>query len=99
MLHVKIDIVPHGVEEGRDTMLELFIGNDGTGPPDIGNYDVYISDPRGKPYPRNERDGWIGRIERHPRHGIHRGRNELVQKALQLHALNEAGLIPVDRWK
>lgn len=81
MLHVKVELVPHGIEAARCVLTEVFVGNDGTGNHDVGNYDVYVSDPRGKPYPRCERDGHIGRIENFNRA---EGRDKLAALALEL---------------
>lgn len=82
MIHVRIEIVPVGEEPKRYIADELFIANDGAGDHTIGSYDVYTSDPRGKPYPRNAREGWIGRIEGVERADGHRRR--LVAAALEL---------------
>lgn len=67
MLHIKVDVVRWGVESMRETVAEVFIDNDGTGSRTVGNYDVYVEDPRGKAHPRDEREGWVGRIEGFPR--------------------------------
>lgn len=83
MLRVKLEVVPFGQEGLASTLTELFIGNDGTGTKEVGHYDVYTSDPRKKPYPRNERDGWIGRIENFNRED---GRDALTAKAFALAA-------------
>lgn len=70
-----------GVEGLRETLTDLYIGNDGTGNRDTGHYDVYLSDPRGEPKPRDTRPGWIGRIEDFDRN---RGRDALAAEALAL---------------
>lgn len=82
MLRVTVEIVPHGDESRAETLTEIFIGNDGTGTHEAGNYDIYTADPRGKPLPRNKRDGWIGRIEGFPREEGHR--DLLSLKAFEL---------------
>lgn len=46
MLHVKIDIVPFGEEEGREQIKELYIANVGRVDGDVCKYDVYLKDPR-----------------------------------------------------
>ena len=82
MLRVRVEIVPHGIESAAEVLEERFIGNDGTGGHDIGSYDIYDEDPRGKPYPRNERTGWLGRIENIRRGPEHRRR--LAAEALEM---------------
>lgn len=81
MLHVKVDVIPFGVEDLRETLTDLYIGNDGTGGHAIGHYDVYTSDPRGLGYPRESRPGWIGRITDFERG---QGRDALAAEALKL---------------
>lgn len=82
MLRVRVEIVPHGVEAAAEVLDERFIGNDGTGGRATGSYDVYDADPRGKPYPRHEREGWLGRIEDYPRSPEHR--RYIAAKALKM---------------
>ena len=45
MLDVKIDLVPFGDESMRNEIIHIVITNDGTGNPEIGNYNVEISKP------------------------------------------------------
>lgn len=102
MLHVSIDLVPHGVEGLRTTLTDLYIGNDGTGTSAVGNYDVYTVDPRETPIERDpshgkraaqrkRRPGWIGRIE-----GFDRelGRNALAACAIALLDAPDARCLP-----
>lgn len=84
LLRVKVELVPHGIEEAATTLTEVCIGNDGTGGPAIGNYDVYLGDPRARAYPRKLRAGWVGRIENFPRHMEGRDRDRLAELALHL---------------
>lgn len=72
MLRVTVEVVPFGIEAAAETLDTIYIANDGTGTPEIGNYDVYTEDPRGGPYPRAERPGWVGRIENLQRGKSHR---------------------------
>lgn len=48
MIHVKIDLVPFGQEEGRKTISDLFICNEGDGGGGWHMYGVYKKDPRFK---------------------------------------------------
>lgn len=82
MLEVKVEIVPWGMESKRYSLTHLYIGNDGTGTRETGNYDVYTEDPRGKDYPREGRPGYVGHLE-----GVTRtkGRDFLAQEALELY--------------
>lgn len=89
MLHVKVDLIPGGHEAARQTLTDLYIGNDGTGDRQTGHYDVYTSDPRKQPYPRETRPGWIGRIEDFDRG---QGRDALAAEALRL-LLAERGAV------
>lgn len=85
MLVVKVEIWPHGDESAATTLDTVYIGNDGTGGGEssaVGNYDVYESDPRGKPKLLAKRDGWIGRIENHDRSEPDKGRLMLACRAL-----------------
>jgi hypothetical protein len=75
VLRVKIELVPHGIEDAKRTLTEVCIVNDGTGDADVGNYDIYLDDVR---------DGWIGRIENFPRYGEQRSRDRLAALALDL---------------
>jgi hypothetical protein len=84
MLRIKIEIVPHGVEELTTVLHTLYVGNDGKGNHSIGHYDVYDEDPRGAPYPRSSRRGWIGRLLWVPRLGTDRNRLRLAERALHL---------------
>lgn len=82
MLRVRVELVPHGVEAGTETLHEVFIGNDGTGyatgPHEggIGNYVVFLDqDPRdllastrSDYMAYSDFPGYIGRID-----GIERG--------------------------
>jgi hypothetical protein len=47
MLHVKIDLVPFGQEEGRRQILDLYIANVGRISPIHHEYHVWCEDPRG----------------------------------------------------
>jgi hypothetical protein len=82
MLRVRVEILPHGDESRAEILEERFVGNDGTGGDAIGNYDVYDLDPRGKPYPRELRTGWLGRLEGRRRGPDHRRR--LAVEALEM---------------
>ena len=86
MLHVRIDVIPWGVERARVTLTDVYVGNDGTGDGATGHYDVYTEDPRGrdKSNGRNTRPGWVGRIENFDRT---RGRDALALEALNLLAV------------
>ena len=42
MLRVTIELVPLGVEGAKRTLKTLEIRNDGTGTPEVGNYDVRV---------------------------------------------------------
>lgn len=42
MLKVKVELYPHGYVEGKQTLAELLIINDGTGTREKGNYNVII---------------------------------------------------------
>lgn len=79
MLHIKIDLVPLGIEEARSTLDNIYVCNDGSGSSEHGNYDIYVEDPRGRDYPRDERPGWVGRLEKFPRS---LGRRALAEQAL-----------------
>jgi hypothetical protein len=81
-LHVKVDIIPVGVEADRFTVEEVFVTNDGTGADGIGNYDVYTQ------RRMSGHSGHIGRIEGFDRQGANANRNELARIALQM--LDEA---------
>jgi hypothetical protein len=83
MLEVHVDLVPWGVEQGRQRLTTLYVGNDGTGTREVGHYDIYTIDPRGtdKSNGRDQRPGWIGRIEDFERS---RGRNALAAEALRI---------------
>ena len=48
MLHVKVDLVPFGQEDGRRQILELYIANMGRISPIHYEYHVWTEDPRGK---------------------------------------------------
>ena len=82
MLRVTVEVVPFGIEQAAETIDTIYVGNDGTGGPEVGNYDVYTRDPRGGPHPRQDRPGWAGRIENLPRGKSHR--LTLAAKALNL---------------
>jgi hypothetical protein len=82
MLRVRVEVVPYGIEEAGEVIHERYIGNDGTGGHDIGSYDIYDEDPRGRPYPRHERPGWLGRLEGRRRDEDHRRR--LAVEALEM---------------
>jgi hypothetical protein len=90
MLRVKVDVIPFGVNSGLDedanNVVTLYIGNDGTSERrDYGSYDVYTENPVGRPKPRCDRPGWIGRIEHLHRRGADRNRPELAEEALNLY--------------
>lgn len=85
MLRVKIELVPHGIDEMTTELLTLYIGNNGKGGHSIGHYDVYEQDPRGHGYPRSSRPGWIGRLNWVPRIGPNKNRIRLAQRALDLY--------------
>src|SRR5438067_945726 len=87
MLRVTTELVPWGVDEYANTLGELYIGNDGTGTNERGNYDVYTRDPRGQQRDdRSQREGWIGRVENFPREDFPReeGHARLVFLAMKL---------------
>lgn len=89
MLHVKIDLVPYGNEAGRKTLQDVYIGNDGTGGPYVGNYDVWTEDPRPIlavfDYPRPaEMPGYVGRIENVARLPVESSRPYVAALALEL---------------
>lgn len=87
MLRATIELVPYGVEARTEVLRTVYLGNDGTGTRERGNYDVYVDDdPRGKPYPRQERPGHIGRIENFPRTLPNRGSELLIALALKMAA-------------
>lgn len=88
MLRIQVELVPHGDESRASTLTMLYVGNDGTGTSEKGNYNVYTEDPRGKPFPREERSGWIGRIEGFSRYGRNRNRDALAAEALMLAVRN-----------
>ena len=46
MIHVTIALVPHGHEEGRKTISELFIANVGNQEDGKTQYHIWIKDPR-----------------------------------------------------
>jgi hypothetical protein len=85
MLHVRVDVVPGGIEQVRYNLTDLYLANDGTGDRRTGHYDVYLRDPRGqdKSKGRDKRPGWIGRIENFDRT---RGRDVLAAEGLRLAA-------------
>jgi hypothetical protein len=82
MLRVRVEIVPHGEESQATDIAVVYIGNNGKGGRSIGHYDVYVSDPRGQPYPRHLRAGWIGYIPWFNRAREGRGRIKLASIAL-----------------
>jgi hypothetical protein len=82
-LHVKVDIIPRGVEAARFTVEEVFVTNDGTSEDSsIGHYDVFTQ------RRMSGHSGHIGRIEDFDRQGANANRNELARIALQM--LDEA---------
>lgn len=96
MLHVKVDVVRWGVESWRETLTEVFIGNDSTGTKTVGNYDVYTEDPREKPYPREARSGYVGRIEGFPRDPGQSHAGALAAAALELAEAHREGHVSTD---
>jgi hypothetical protein len=83
MLRVKIELVPGGQEELTETLDVVYIGNDGRGNHSVSHYDVYVEDPRGQPYPRRTRRGWIKHLKWISRRGPKTGRIHLAIRALQ----------------
>lgn len=85
MLEVRVDLVPYGQEAYRQTLETIYIGRDETSTHEVGNYDVYTSDPRTQPLEdksrRSDREGWIGRVEGFSRD---RGRTALAGEAIAL---------------
>lgn len=84
MLRITVEVVPGGYEGAKRTLSTVYVGNDGTGSSNVGNYDVYLEDPRHQDYPRAQRKGWIGRIENFNRHVFSRGRDNLSSLALYM---------------
>lgn len=84
MLRITVEVVPGGYEGAKRTLSTVYVGNDGTGSVQVGNYDVYLEDPRHQDYPRAQRKGWVGRIENFNRRGATRGRDSLSAMALDL---------------
>lgn len=85
MLVVKVEVWPHGDEDAAIELDRVYAANDGTGggeASEVGNYDVYTEDPRGRPKPRKDRPGWVGRVEGHDRTEPDKGRLSLAMRAL-----------------
>jgi hypothetical protein len=76
MLHMKIDIVPFGQEEGRRKIYELFIVNTGAiaAQPGWANYEIYLTDPRFMKTPRI--------ADAYTRHLRSNGAEHLVQQSI-----------------
>lgn len=60
MLRVTVELVPHGIEDRKETLATMEIANDGTGTRRTGNYNTRLID-------KNGRIHRTGRVEEHPR--------------------------------
>lgn len=83
MLRVTIEVVPYGIDEQTQVLDTIYIGNSG-GNHSVAHYDVYDQDPRGQPYPRWKRQGWVGRLKWISRRGDDHGRFKVAALALAL---------------
>ena len=64
MIHVKVDLVPFGEEDGRRQISEIYIGNIGQEMAGKCRYAVYLEDPRGKiPRPKPDTKVYHSRQE------------------------------------
>ena len=69
MLVVKIELWPHGQKKKRKEIGRMYIGNDGTGSPMRGNYDVYVCSEGQTEPPPDGAYARAGRVEQYPRQG------------------------------
>lgn len=80
MLRVRIELVPHGIEQASEVLDTIYITNDGTGLPGgpneggVGNYEVHDNETLGHlstvDYPSMYACGFIKGVERSPEHRI-----------------------------
>lgn len=72
MLRCTIELIPHGNILKKETLADLIIINNGTGTPEIGNYNVRLEE-KGKVYK--------GKVKNYPR--LQYGPAFLVAKAIE----------------